>query len=344
MNLLKKIILPYILTFFLLFSFGTLFLDLFKNPETTRKLIHIGSDSLFIISISSILIMGVIGAVYIPQRVQSALKYFACICISLSTILTIINSFTYSNFIYSKTLINVDKLMEIGILSLWVWIWSHSFVWLQTNRKSLFFSGGWILLGLIFIASLWSQSFFETLSHEDNIIENAQFIALITGSVFAFLTGLQVIKKHTNTFLGIIYILLSVGLFFVAGDEISWGQRIFNIESSAYFLINNSQQETTVHNLGKVGGMVPYLYILIGCYGAFAHFFLSKLQKRIPHLFRFIIPSLHFFPYFYAAFFYNLITTLVTGHTLGVYSESAELMLYLGITLFIIDRFQLLKS
>lgn len=51
-------------------------------------------------------------------------------------------------------------------------------------------------------------------------------------------------------------ILWKVGLtgmalifLFGAGEEISWGQRIFNIESSEYFLENNAQQETNLHNM-----------------------------------------------------------------------------------------------
>lgn len=36
---------------------------------------------------------------------------------------------------------------------------------------------------------------------------------------------------------------------FGAGEEISWGQRIFDVESSEYFKQNNAQQETNLHNM-----------------------------------------------------------------------------------------------
>lgn len=45
-----------------------------------------------------------------------------------------------------------------------------------------------------------------------------------------------------------------VSFFFAAGEEISWGQRIFNIASSDYFLEKNLQQEINLHNL-VVGGI-----------------------------------------------------------------------------------------
>lgn len=44
--------------------------------------------------------------------------------------------------------------------------------------------------------------------------------------------------------------------FFGAGEEISWGQRIFNIESSAFFMENNAQKETNLHNLVVSGKKV----------------------------------------------------------------------------------------
>ena len=36
---------------------------------------------------------------------------------------------------------------------------------------------------------------------------------------------------------------------FGAGEEISWGQRIFNVQSSEYFLENKEQGETNLHNM-----------------------------------------------------------------------------------------------
>ena len=48
--------------------------------------------------------------------------------------------------------------------------------------------------------------------------------------------------------------LCGLVFLFGAGEEISWGQRIFNTESSEFFLKNNAQQETNLHNL-VVGGV-----------------------------------------------------------------------------------------
>ncbi len=43
--------------------------------------------------------------------------------------------------------------------------------------------------------------------------------------------------------------LLAFLFFFAAGEEISWGQRIFGIETPEFFMERNLQQETNLHNL-----------------------------------------------------------------------------------------------
>ena len=43
--------------------------------------------------------------------------------------------------------------------------------------------------------------------------------------------------------------LFAIGLLFIALEEISWGQRIFDIKSSDWLIANNYQQEITIHNI-----------------------------------------------------------------------------------------------
>ena len=55
---------------------------------------------------------------------------------------------------------------------------------------------------------------------------------------------------HTKKILWKVGTFLFVALFlFAAGEEISWGQRIFGVESSEFFIENNAQGETNLHNL-----------------------------------------------------------------------------------------------
>lgn len=59
-----------------------------------------------------------------------------------------------------------------------------------------------------------------------------------------------------------------VGLFclFVAGEEMSWGQRLFGLTPPSYFLEHNTQQEMNIHNFADLFGSPkgPFLIVLAG--------------------------------------------------------------------------------
>jgi len=46
---------------------------------------------------------------------------------------------------------------------------------------------------------------------------------------------------------------------FAAGEELSWGQRIFDWKSTGYFKDNNAQEETNLHNLVVAGKSINLL-------------------------------------------------------------------------------------
>jgi hypothetical protein len=95
---------------------------------------------------------------------------------------------------------------------------------------------------------------FIRLTREDSIIEYAGAFFLLGASIlclYLFLhplinKSLVVENKFRNN---ISYLFLSIVLFLSFAEEISWGQRIFNWKSSQYFIAENIQHETNVHNL-----------------------------------------------------------------------------------------------
>jgi tetratricopeptide (TPR) repeat protein len=46
----------------------------------------------------------------------------------------------------------------------------------------------------------------------------------------------------------VFFAALALACFYVTGEEISWGQRLFNIPSPDFFRLHNLQQETNLHN------------------------------------------------------------------------------------------------
>lgn len=94
---------------------------------------------------------------------------------------------------------------------------------------------------------------FEQYIQEDGIVEWITVAGLLAGSIVCFSRFIKLFFKRSKWFL-LITFGLGLFLFFSSGEEISWGQRILDLQSPEYFQKNNSQQETNLHNL-VVGGV-----------------------------------------------------------------------------------------
>jgi hypothetical protein len=99
------------------------------------------------------------------------------------------------------------------------------------------------------VAAVWyalmrPEAFSEVFAREDGIVEYATAILLAVAGVI--LVGLARRVTGYRRWLLTVYAL---AFFVAAGEEISWGQRIFGIESTEFFLENNRQGEINFHNL-----------------------------------------------------------------------------------------------
>jgi len=94
---------------------------------------------------------------------------------------------------------------------------------------------------------------FEQYVREDGIAEWLTVVGLLFGSIVCFLRFVKLFRKKSAWFL-LVTFCLGLFLFFAAGEEISWGQRIFGIKTPEYFQQHNAQHETNLHNL-VVGGV-----------------------------------------------------------------------------------------
>lgn len=89
---------------------------------------------------------------------------------------------------------------------------------------------------------------FERFVREDGIVEWLTVAGLLGGSFVCFSRLIQLWRKKTTWFLFVTF-CLGLFLFFSAGEEISWGQRILGLKTPEYFEAHNAQQETNLHNL-----------------------------------------------------------------------------------------------
>ena len=140
---------------------------------------------------------------------------------------------------------------------------------------------------------------FKTLVKEDGLIENITAFMLLLSSIFLFIKLLKVGRTKRKRWI-IFNILLIAFLFFGFGEEISWGQRIFSIESNEYFSEHNLQGETNLHNLKLFGlkiniiiftyglGLIFGFYIFLTTFlfqkNNFFHSIVNKFGVPLPRL------------------------------------------------------------
>ena len=85
-----------------------------------------------------------------------------------------------------------------------------------------------------------------------------------------------------------LYLLLAVGLVLVAGEEVSWGQRLLGFAGPPELVAQNHQGEANVHNLlGRYA--LHAVYIAVGLYGA------GLARLLVPR-----VPGLRDHPHLYA--------------------------------------------
>ena len=133
----------------------------------------------------------------------------------------------------------------------------------STSRPS---TRGWwpVLVVIVMIAAYASLTLprgtVDQLIEEDGFYEWAGTIGLFAASVALAVAGLRL--RRTRDAGGMsalkpwILLVLAAGLFFAAGEEISWGQRLLGIETPDSVREVNRQDEINLHNLGFLGNVL----------------------------------------------------------------------------------------
>ncbi|MEO0752332.1 MAG: hypothetical protein AAFY25_11060 [Pseudomonadota bacterium] len=83
---------------------------------------------------------------------------------------------------------------------------------------------------------------------EDGPVEYATAFGLLF-CCFAFISHAISLKRRSMTLAAVCTCVYALLFFLGTGEEISWGQRIFGWQSGEFFMENNKQFETNLHNL-----------------------------------------------------------------------------------------------
>lgn len=109
-----------------------------------------------------------------------------------------------------------------------------------------------VIIGAFALANV-APDRYDTLMQEDRAVEWATVVFFATAGIVRCYVALK--SKRVFDFL--------VGLFciFVAGEEISWGQRLVGYTPPGVFLEHNTQQEANIHNFADVFGRPKWMLV-----------------------------------------------------------------------------------
>ena len=200
-------------------------------------------------------------------------------------------------------------------------------------------------LGLPILCALFSlfnyQRGLSFFLDEDRLLENLSVLVWLVLLLVFLLFAYKLKKKGRQV--ACFYLGLSLAAFFVAMEEISWGQRIFKIKTPQFFVKNNYQNEIGLHNT-KIAGVsvnklisgkvVPVFLLFYFLVVPFLKFKKNNKVLEIINLFQvpFLTWKYTIIPVLYLVFSYTLVSYSRKG-------ELAEFYLpYLFAVLFI-DRY-----
>jgi len=134
----------------------------------------------------------------------------------------------------------------------------------------------------LYLGFVQGEDRFLSYVQEDGFIENLTALFLFLCSLVCLFRVFEYRKMKKSLWV-FTYAALTILFFFAAGEEISWGQRIFGIESSEFFLEHNKQAETNLHNMIVKGKNLNRLifaapmFIVLTIYFVFLRLMVAKI-------------------------------------------------------------------
>lgn len=202
------------------------------------------------------------------------------------------------------------------------------------------------------VAALISKDLYKLFTQEDGIAESGQvfFYALALG------LSLFVTRSYWRSgarLIACLYIGASLGLFFLIGEELSWGQRIWGWGTAESLAAVNKQGETNLHNIYGVGATFKWVQLLIGAYGTLLPLVFLRWsvpdRHRLRRLITALVPHYSLIPYFLLFFIWRMYRNFLEPpqkyyFAIAEYNEVLELVLAMGFLLFMVFQIKRLKA
>jgi len=189
---------------------------------------------------------------------------------------------------------------------------------------------------------------------EDGPVEYATFIIYFVTIIFSLLSAKIFFKRGKKRY-GFLYFAMALVFIFIAMEEISWGQRIINLDLPEFFAESN-QEEMNIHDLPVVAIFEDPMIIIAGLIGGLLWVIFQKSKNTNFYSFkRFFVPGWYLMSYFLPVSIFYLMLNLTPPEQIslqGMYwnftfqkeQEPFEFLLSLGFFGFILVNYIRLRK
>ena len=200
----------------------------------------------------------------------------------------------------------------------------------------------WALFSLLFLVATTALFFmdlesYEIFAKEDGVAENLSFLFYLVAGVVLLSSSFKMNHSQAR---GVLPVLLGLFFIVVAGEEISWGQRLFEFNTPDVMKGSNTQGEFNFHNLSVVDKndsllnqhtLLNIFVVINGVLFPIAYYFYSGFRTLVAR-FKFPIIPVACMPIFFIAIIYGQIVPKIFPHWAHV--EIKELVYALGFCVF----------
>ncbi len=190
------------------------------------------------------------------------------------------------------------------------------------------------LAALAVLAAGLAPSAFIRVTDEDGPIEWLQVIILLATAGFFGLAAIRLWHRGARL-VPVALLIAVVGAIGVAGEEISWGQRLFGFATPAELEGINYQGEANLHNIVALDTLVKFTHIGAGLYGTVLP--ILALSRRAPRALRssLLVPPVSLVSFFLVVLLHWMGRIVVDPDRAGArVSEITELAMFSGGAIF----------
>lgn len=183
-----------------------------------------------------------------------------------------------------------------------------------------------------------SRPLYRFLTKEDSVLEWSQFACLVGAVVVLAMLAWRLARRRDWTWAAF-FAIGAIVAFVIAGEEISWGQRIFGLATPDALQGVNTQGESNLHNVRGVLRTINFAWMigsgLLTALPLAAALASLTWGRSLPWATAYrVIPPLALVPAFAIPFAYRFARFIRSGGTSGSFAEAVELCLYFGLLAF----------